>query len=113
MFSMLYNNVEKNPAWLQCAQQGGEFLKNLVTMEIITGILTDKEGRPIVEPYNIFSYTFATMAFGQLSLAAGNEEYADIARKTFDIILSRMDNPKPDGTRSIPGPGISGISPFP
>lgn len=34
------------------------------------------------------------MAFGQLSLATGNEEYAEIAKKTFDIILSKVDNPK-------------------
>ena len=34
------------------------------------------------------------MAFGQLSLSTGNQEYADIARKTFDIILSKVDNPK-------------------
>jgi YesN/AraC family two-component response regulator len=54
----------------------------------------DRQGNPLVEPYNIFSYTFATMAFGQLSLATGNEEYAEIAKKTFDIILSKVDNPK-------------------
>jgi len=24
---MLYNNLEKNPEWLKCALQGGEFLK--------------------------------------------------------------------------------------
>ena len=29
------------------------------------------------------------MAFGQLSIAIGNQEYADIAKKTFDIILSK------------------------
>ena len=27
MFSMLYNNLEKKQEWLQCARQGGEFLK--------------------------------------------------------------------------------------
>ena len=27
MFSMLYNNVEKRQEWLDCAVQGGEFLK--------------------------------------------------------------------------------------
>ena len=47
-----------------------------------------------VEPYNIFSYTFAVIAFGQLALATGNQEYADIARKTFDIVLSKTGNPK-------------------
>ena len=51
-------------------------------METIIGIFSlDRAGNPLVEPYNIFSYTFATMAFGQLSLATGNQEYADIAKK--------------------------------
>jgi len=27
MFAMLYNKVEKQPEWLECAIQGGEFLK--------------------------------------------------------------------------------------
>lgn len=27
LFSYLYNKVEKRPAWLKCAIQGGEFLK--------------------------------------------------------------------------------------
>ena len=27
MFSMLYNNVEQRSEWLECAIQGGEFLK--------------------------------------------------------------------------------------
>ena len=38
LFSMLYNKVEKRQEWLDCAIQGGEFLKNMVMMEIITGI---------------------------------------------------------------------------
>ena len=38
MFSMLYNKVEKRKEWLDCAVQGGEFLKNMDMMETITGI---------------------------------------------------------------------------
>lgn len=104
MFSMLYNNLEKNPEWLKCAEQGGEFLKkyghdgNLNWYFSLT-----REGKPIIEPYNIFSYTFATMAFGQLAKATGNQEYADIARKTFDIILSKVDNPKGKWSKVYPG----------
>lgn len=59
-----------------------------------------------MEPYNIFSYTFATMAFGQLSLATGNQEYADIAKRTFDIVLSKVDNPKVNGINFIQEPAI-------
>jgi N-acylglucosamine 2-epimerase len=43
------------------------------------------------------------MAFGQLSKAAGNQEYADIARRTFDIILSKVDNPKGRWNKVYPG----------
>ncbi len=108
MLSMLYNTVEKKQEWLDAAIAGGEFLKkcghdgNLNWYFSLT-----REGAPLVEPYNIFSYTFATMAFGQLSKATGNQEYADIAKKTFDIILAKRDNPKGEwnkaheGTRSL------------
>lgn len=104
LFSMLYNNFEKNPEWLKCARHGGEFLKkyghdgNLNWYFSLT-----REGKPIIEPYNIFSYTFACMAFGQLSKATGDEEYSEIAKKTFDIILSKSDNPKGKWNKSHPG----------
>ena len=103
-FSMLYNNLEKNPEWLKCALQGGEFLKKYGHDGNFNWYFSlTREGKPIIDPYNIFSYTFATMAFGQLSKASGNQEYADIARKTFDIILSKVNNPKGNWDKSHPG----------
>ena len=108
MFSMLYNNVEKRQEWLDCAISGGEFLRKYGHDGKLNWYFSlDREGNPLIEPYNIFSYTFATMAFGQLSKAAGNEEYAEIATKTFNIILSKLKNPKGkwnkahDGTRNL------------
>jgi N-acylglucosamine 2-epimerase len=104
MFSMLYNNLEKNPEWLKCATQGGEFMKKFAHDGNLNWYFSlTREGRPIIEPYNIFSYTFATMAFGQLSKATGNEEYAEIARKTFEIILSKTSNPKGKWEKAHPG----------
>jgi N-acylglucosamine 2-epimerase len=104
LFSMLYNNLEKKPEWLDCAKQGGEFLKKYGHDGNYNWYFSlTREGKPIIEPYNIFSYTFATMAFGQLSKAAGSQEYADIARKTFDIILSKVNNPKGKWDKSHPG----------
>jgi N-acylglucosamine 2-epimerase len=103
-FSMLYNNLEKNPEWLKCALQGGEFLKKYGHDGDYNWYFSlTQEGKPIIEPYNIFSYTFATMAFGQLSKASGKQEYAEIARKTFDIILSKVNNPKGKWDKSHPG----------
>ena len=95
MFSMLYNKVEKRQEWLDCALQGAEFLKKHGHDGQYNWYFSlNRKGAPLMEPYNIFSYTFAAMAFGQLNLATGNEEYAEIAKKTFDVILSRRDNPK-------------------
>lgn len=95
LFAMLYNKVERRQEWLDCAIQGAEFLKKKGHDGQLNWYFSlDREGNPLVDPYNIFSYTFATMAFGQLSVATGNKEYAEIAKKTFDIILSKTDNPK-------------------
>jgi N-acylglucosamine 2-epimerase len=62
-----------------------------------------REGRPIIEPYNIFSYAFACMGFGQLSKATDNKEYGEIAKKTFDMILSKAENPKGKWNKAYPG----------
>lgn len=104
MFSMLYNNVEKRQEWLDCAVQGGEFMKKYGHDSKYNWYFSlDRKGNPLVEPYNIFSYTFAAMAFGQLSKATGNQEYAEIAKKTFDIILSKFKNPKGKWDKIHPG----------
>lgn len=104
MFSSMYNNVEKRRDWLDCAIQGGEFLKKYGHDGDYNWYFSlDRKGNPLIEPYNIFSYTFATMAFGQLNKATGNEEYAEIARKTFDIILSKVNNPKGKWNKVYPG----------
>lgn len=104
MFSMLYNRVEKRKEWLDCAVQGGEFLKKYGHDGSCNWYFSlDRKGTPLVEPYNIFSYTFAAMAFGQIALTTGDQEYADIARKTFDIILSKIDNPKGKWNKLYPG----------
>lgn len=104
LFSMIYNNIEKKQEWLECAIQGGEFLRKYGHDGNYNWYFSlTREGLPLIEPYNIFSYTFATMAFGQLSKASGNSEYADISRKTFDIILSKLNNPKGKWDKSHPG----------
>ena len=104
MFSMLYNKVEKRQEWLDAAILGAEFMKkyghdgNLDWYFSVT-----RDGQPIVEPYNIFSYTFATMAFGQLAIATGNKENEEIAKKTFEKVLQRADNPKAKWNKLHPG----------
>ena len=104
MFATLYNKVEKRQEWLDCAVQGAEFLKKYGHDGNLNWYFSlDREGNPLVEPYNIFSYTFAVIAFGQLSIATGNSEYAEIAKKTFDIVLSKVANPKGKWNKAVEG----------
>lgn len=104
MFAMLYNNVEKNQQWLDCAIQGAEFLKKYGHDENWDFYFSvNREGRPLVQPYNIFSNTFACMAFAQLAKATGNDEYAQIARRIFGRILERRSNPKGQWCKAYPG----------
>lgn len=104
MFSKLYNELEKRKEWLDCALHGAEFLKKYGHDGSYNWYFSlTQEGKPLVQPYNIFSYTFACMAFGQLYKATGIEEYATIARETFDLILKRIKNPKAKWNKAYPG----------
>lgn len=103
MFSMLYNKVEKRQEWLDCAIHGAEFLKKYGHDGDYNWCFSlSREGKPLNVPYNIFSYTFATMAFAQLGVATGNKEYQEIAQRTFERILDRRSNPKGRWNKAIP-----------
>ncbi|MFN8240385.1 MAG: AGE family epimerase/isomerase [Bacteroidales bacterium] len=104
LFSMLYNNFDRNQEWLDCALLGAEFMKKHGHDGSLNWYFAvTREGKPLVEPYNIFSHVFACMSFAQLSKATGSKEYGDIAKKTFDIILARTANPKDKWSKSHPG----------
>ena len=104
LFSMLCNKLGKKQEWLDAAIQGAEFLKKYGhdgNYDFYFSLT--REGKPLVEPYNIFSNTFACMAFAQLAKATGSEEYAEIARRIFKRILARRGNPKGKWCKAVPG----------
>lgn len=103
MFSSLYNKVEQKSQWLEMAEHGARFLQQYGhDGQLHWYFSLTREGKPLVQPYNIFSDCFATMAFGQLYRATGNDEYADLAKRTFDNILSRQNNPKGRFNKLVP-----------
>ena len=104
LFSMLCNKLGKKQEWLDAAIQGAEFLKKYGhNGDYDFYFSLTREGKPLVEPYNIFSNTFACMAFAQLAKATGSEEYAEISRRIFKRILERRDNPKGKWSKAVPG----------
>jgi N-acylglucosamine 2-epimerase len=104
MFSHLYNNVERRQEWLDMALSGAAFLEKYGRdSEGSFYFSLTRAGRPLVQPYNIFSDCFAAMAFGELFRATGNERFGEIALKTFNNILNRSVNPKGSWNKSYPG----------
>jgi N-acylglucosamine 2-epimerase len=102
MFASLYNKVEQRPEWLKMALHGAKFLlEHGRNPDGDWYFSLDREGKPLVEAYNIFSDCFATMAFGQLSIATGDELYAQVAKTTFENILVRSRNPKGKYNKTI------------
>ena len=103
MFSSLYNRVDKKDEWLKMALNGARFLQKFGHDGNLNWYFSlTREGKPLIQPYNIFSDCFATMAFGQLFKATGDEEFGLLAKKTFDNILARAGNPKGRFTKAVP-----------
>ena len=103
-FAYMYNNIEKKQEWLDIAKHGADFLiKHGRDEEGNWYFSLTAEGKPIVQPYNIFSDCFATMAFAALDKASPSDEYKKIALTTFDNIIARRQNTKGKYNKNFPG----------
>ncbi len=104
MFATLYNKVERKQEWLDAAIMGAEFLLSHGHDGDYNWYFSlQRDGQPLVQPYNIFSYTFAAIAFSQLNIATGEEHYAQVAKATYAKIMERSSNPKSKWEKSYPG----------
>lgn len=103
-FSFMYNHIEQNPAWLNMALHGANFLKNYGRDDSGNWYFSlTADGKPLVQPYNIFSDCFATMAFASLDKARPSDEYKKIALETFNNIIKRKNDIKGKYSKSYPG----------
>ena len=103
-FAKLYNRLEHRPSWLATTQHGADFLRQHGRdAEGNWFFSLNQAGEPLVQPYNIFSDCFAAMAFAQYGLASGDEAALDLAKRTYENILKRADNPKGIYNKQVPG----------
>ena len=103
-FAYMYNNIEKKQEWLDIAKHGADFLiKHGRDEEGNWYFSLTAEGKPLVQPYNIFSDCFATMAFAALDKASPSDEYKKIALTTFNNIIARRQNTKGKYNKNFPG----------
>ncbi len=103
-FAFMYNNIEAKQEWLDIAKHGADFLIKHGRDENDNWYFSlTAEGNPLVQPYNIFSDCFATMAFAALDKASPSDVYKKIAINTFENILIRRKNTKGNYNKNFPG----------
>jgi N-acylglucosamine 2-epimerase len=103
-FAYMYNNIERRQEWLDIAKHGAAFLMKHGRDENGNWYFSlTAEGKPLVQPYNIFSDCFATIAFAALDKASPSDEYKKIALDTFENILARRKNTKGHYNKNFPG----------
>ena len=103
-FSILYNKLEQREDWLNIARHGAQFLANYGRDAGGNWYFSlDRTGRPLVQPYNIFSDCFAAMAFSQYALASGESWAKEVALQAYNNVLRRKDNPKGIYNKMFPG----------
>jgi N-acylglucosamine 2-epimerase len=104
MFSKFYNAVESRTEFLDMAASGARFLAD--HGHDANGdwyFALDRQGKALVQPYNIFSDCFAAMAFAEYGRASGESWATDLAVRTFERIQVRKDNPKGQYNKLVPG----------
>lgn len=101
--SMLYNRVSPKESWKEMAIHGAEFAKaHARDADGNWYFSLNREGQPLVQPYNIFSDCFMAMGFGELFKATGISEYREISLNTYKNIIKKQDQPKGVYTKQIP-----------
>lgn len=103
-FSTMYTKVDQRSAWKEMALHGAAFMeKHGRDAQGNWYFSLAADGTPLVQPYNIFSDCFATMAFAALHKVAPLEKYKNIALTTFENIISRQHNWKGVYSKAYPG----------
>jgi N-acylglucosamine 2-epimerase len=104
LFSSIYNKIETRSSWLDIAVHGASFMEKHGRDEEGNWYFSlDRQGKALVQPYNIFSDCFAAMGFGALYTATQEQRYAEIAQDTFHNILKRRTHTKGIYDKAVPG----------
>lgn len=79
-----YNNVEKNPMWLEAAKSAIDFIeKHCFDENGRMYFSVTAEGKPLRMRRYVFSETFAAIAMSEYALATGEQKYAERALQIF------------------------------
>ncbi|MBU4400328.1 MAG: AGE family epimerase/isomerase, partial [Planctomycetes bacterium] len=96
MFSHLHNHYQKNPAWLDAARLGADFMLKHAFLPDGSGKMCFRltsDGRPVSKVLSIYTEVFASIGIAELSRAAGDEQLWAKALAMYDFLIPRFGRP--------------------
>lgn len=94
VYAFAYNNIEKNPEYLEFSRSCIDFIEN--HCRDVDGRMyfeVTAEGEPLRKRRYVFSECFAAIAMSEYALATGDRTYAEKALQLFKDILRFIDTP--------------------
>lgn len=103
-FAHIYNTVERRKDWLDMARLGAAFLAEHGRAEDGSYYYAlTREGRPLSQPWNIFTDAFAAMGFAEYARASGDARSAQTALLAYRRFEERKAAPKGRFSKGVPG----------
>lgn len=93
IFSLAYNDVEKNPEYLKAAKAIFDFLPKCEVENGRMAFTVTESGEYIQKRRYYFSETFAAIGCAEYYIATGDEKAKFLAEKYFDIAYKIYNNP--------------------
>ena len=95
VLAKLYNDIEKNPRWLELSKHGIDFLNTYgFDSDGRMFFLLNEDGRPIRKRRYLFTETFAVIALAEYGKAAKEEGSFLKARELMSLVLDHYKNPE-------------------
>jgi len=103
MFSYVYNNVEKNPKYLEFAKSCIDFAtKYCIDSDGRMYFTVTRDGKPLRKRRYWFSETFYIIANAEYYMATGDKSYLETAKKYYDFVYGMYKDPSQDPFKITP-----------
>ncbi|HEY1009656.1 MAG TPA: AGE family epimerase/isomerase [Daejeonella sp.] len=96
-YSFLYNNIEKNPKYLEIARKSKDLILKLRPADdTFWPTSFTREGKPLSGPGDIYTGLFIAEGLAEYAKASGESSYTELARKIVMNSMARYDRPDYD-----------------
>ena len=94
VYSFMYNNIEKNPRYLEIARKSKDLLLKLQpTDDSFWAQQFTYDGKPLTGPGDIYGSLFVAEGLAQYAEASGEKQYRGLAKKIIFDCVERYDRP--------------------